>query len=191
MKRENIRLILPYALWMVAMAALPATPFAYAVRTILVALALVWGFRAIDWKPLKWSDAVIGLVAGIAVFAIWVAPERFAFYREWFILGEGGTEAIAESDALLIAVRLAGSALVISVAEELFFRKWLIGFAGFWWMVALFAIEHDRWLVGAIAGMVYGFLYLKRGLFAAVLAHATTNLVLGAWIVATGNWQFW
>ena len=129
----------------------------------------------------------------IAVFAIWILPEQFdwAWYRKWCIIGEGGTQAVAEASALMIAVRLMGSAFVISVAEELFFRKWLIGFAGFWWMVALFAIEHDRWLVGAVAGIAYGFLYLRKGLGAAIVAHATTNLLLGLWVIRSGQWQFW
>ena len=91
----------------------------------------------------------------------------------------------------MIVVRLIGSAFVISVAEELFFRKWLISFAGFWWMVGLFAIEHDRWLVAAICGIAYGALYRRRGLAAAIVAHATTNLVLGLWVIRTGQWQFW
>ena len=91
----------------------------------------------------------------------------------------------------MIAIRLIGSAFVISVAEELFFRKWLIGFAGFWPMVVLFAVEHDRWLVAAICGVAYGWLYLRRGLGAAIVAHATTNLVLGLWVLKTGQWQFW
>ena len=98
---------------------------------------------------------------------------------------------MAASGAGLIALRLVGSAFVISVAEELFFRRWLIGFAGFGWMVALFAIEHDRWLVGAVAGAVYGWLFLRRGLGAAIVAHATTNLVLGLWVLRTSQWQFW
>ena len=132
-------------------------------------------------------------LAGLLVFAIWILPEQFdwAWYRQWCIVGEGGTRAVAEASAAMVAVRLVGSAFVISVAEELFFRKWLIGFAGFGWMVALFAIEHDRWLVGTIAGAVYGLLYLRRGLLAAIVAHATTNLVLGLWVLRTGQWQFW
>ena len=91
----------------------------------------------------------------------------------------------------MLAVRLLGSAFIIAVAEELFFRKWLIGFAGFWWMVALFAIEHDRWLVGALAGIVYGLVALRRGLLSAITAHVTTNLVLGIWVLKTSQWQFW
>ena len=132
-------------------------------------------------------------IIGLFVFLVWILPEQFdwAWYRQWCIVGEGGTKAVAEASAAMVAMRLVGSAFVISVAEELFFRKWLIGFAGFGWMVALFAIEHDRWLVGAIAGAVYGLLYLRRGLLAAIVAHATTNLVLGLWVLRTGQWQFW
>ena len=207
-------LIAPYAAWMALMAVLPATATAYAVRTAATAAMLVVGWRqgleTLDLRretrlpsnvlsPLKSfasrlsSSLLPGLAVGLAVFVLWIRPEQFdwAWYRKWCIIGEGGTQAVAEASAAMIAIRLIGSAFVISVAEELFFRKWLIGFAGFWWMVALFAIEHDRWLVGAIAGVVYGFLYLRRGLFAAIIAHATTNLVLGLWVIRSGQWQFW
>ena len=207
-------LVAPYAAWMVLMAALPATATAYAIRTAVTAALLASGWRqgpkTLDERretcspsnvssPLKSSVSRLkssllpGLFVGLAVFAIWILPEQFdiSFYRRFCIIGEGGTQAVAEASAAMIAVRLIGSAFVISVAEELFFRKWLISFAGFWWMVALFAIEHDRWLVGAIAGAIYGLLYLRRGLFAAIVAHATTNLVLGLWVLRTGQWQFW
>ena len=129
----------------------------------------------------------------MVVFAMWILPEQFdwAWYRKWCIIGEGGTQTVAEASAVMIAIRLIGSAFVISVAEELFFRKWLIPFAGFWPMVALFAVEHDRWLVAALCGVAYGWLYLRRGLGAAIVAHATTNLVLGLWVLKTGQWQFW
>ena len=195
---KSFWLIAPYAAWMVLMAALPATATAYAVRTAATAALLAAGASQVS-SPLTSfvsrlkSSLLPGLLVGLAVFAIWIAPEQFdwAWYRKWCIVGEGWTQAVAEAGAAMIAVRLIGSAFVISVAEELFFRKWLIGFAGFWWMVGLFAIEHDRWLVGAIAGAAYGFLYLRRGLLAAIVAHATTNLVLGLWVLKTGQWQFW
>lgn len=191
-------LIAPYAAWMVLMAALPATATAYAFRTAVVAAMLAAGASKVSShlrssvSRLK-SSLLSGLLVGLAVFLIWILPEQFdvSFYRRFCIIGEGGTQAVAEAGAAMIAVRLIGSAFVISVAEELFFRRWLISFAGFWWMVALFAIEHDRWVVGAIAGAVYGLLYLRRGLLAAIVAHATTNLVLGLWVLKTGQWQFW
>ena len=209
--KRSFGLIAPYATWMVLMAALPATASAYAIRTGVVAVMIGWMLRGerrklllgephreyaasprSDFRSLA-SSLLPGLIAGILVFAIWIGPEQFdwAWYRKWCIVGEGGTQAVAEASTTMIAVRLIGSAFVISVAEELFFRKWLISVAGFWWMVALFAVEHDRWLVGAIAGAVYGLLYLRKGLGAAIVAHATTNLVLGLWILKTGQWQFW
>ena len=195
---KSFWLIAPYAAWMVLMAVLPATATAYAVRTaataaLFAAAAASLKFKVESLKCWKRSDLVLGLAVGLVVFAIWILPEQFdwVWYRKWCIVGEGGTQAVAEANAAMIVVRLIGSAFVISVAEELFFRKWLISFAGFWWMVGLFAIEHDRWLVGAIAGVVYGLLYLRKGLAAAIVAHATTNLVLGRWVIRTGKWQFW
>ena len=191
-------LIAPYAVWMALMAALPATVGGYAVRTAVTAAILAAGASKVSCPLTSFvsrlkSSLLPGLLVGLAVFAIWIGPEQFdwAWYRRFCIVGGGGTQAVAEAGAAMIAVRLIGSAFVISVAEELFFRKWLISFAGFWWMVALFAIEHDRWLVAALCGIIYGVLYLRRGLGAAIVAHATTNLVLGLWVLKTGQWQFW
>ena len=195
---KNFWLIAPFATWMMLMAALPATAWAYAVRTAVTAAMLAAGASNVSCPLASFvsrlkSSLLPGLVVGLAVFAIWILPEQFdwVWYRKWCIIGEGGTQAVAEASTAMIAIRLIGSAFVISVAEELFFRKWLIGFAGFWWMVGLFAIEHDRWLVAAICGVVYGGLYLRRGLAAAIVAHVTTNLVLGLWVLKTGQWQFW
>ena len=192
---KSIWLIAPFAAWMALMAALPATAVCYAWRTAIVLLILVCAGRQLNGLRLSvsWKDVGLGVAVGLGVFAMWILPEQFdwAWYRKWCIIGEGGTQAVAEASAVVIAIRLFGSAFVISVAEELFFRKWLIGFAGFWWMVGLFAVEHDRWLVAALCGIAYGWLYLRRGLGAAIFAHATTNLVLGLWVLKTGQWQFW
>lgn len=197
---KSFWLIAPYAAWMALMALLPATVGGYAVRTAVVAALLVAGW----WLKGPWSSSLrsgkelrgplmTGVLVGLVVFVMWILPEQFdwAWYRRYCIVGEGGTQAVAEASAAMIVVRLVGSAFVISVAEELFFRKWLIGFAGFWWMVGLFAVEHDRWLVAALCGMIYGWLYLRKGLLSAIVAHATTNLVLGLWVLKTGQWQFW
>ena len=211
---KSFWLIAPFATWMALMAALPATVGGYAVRTVatVAMLAAGWrqGLKTLDIRretrlpsnvssPLRSfvsrlkSSLLPGFLVGLAVFALWILPEQFdlPWYRRFCIIGEGGTQAVAEASAVMIAIRLIGSAFVISIAEELFFRKWLIGFAGFWPMVALFAVEHDRWLVAAICGVAYGWLYLRKGLGAAIVAHMTTNLVLGLWVLRTGQWQFW
>ena len=196
--KKNFVSILPYAVWMVMMLLLPSTPECYAARTLVTLIILLPCLfylehhhgvihRNSTFKP----ELVWGVLVGLLVLAIWVWPEQFDWYRKWCIYGDGGTAAVDESEMLFKIVRLLGSAFVISIAEELFFRRWLMRFAGFWLMVALFAVEHDRWLVGAIAGMLYGWLALRKGLLSAMIAHVTTNLTLGLYVLETGNWQFW
>ncbi len=196
--KKNFVSILPYAVWMAMMLLLPSTPECYAARTlvtlVLLLPCLVYLERhhgVIHRNSEFLPELVWGALVGLAVFAIWVWPEQFAWYRRWFVYGDGGTDAVAEGDMVLKLVRLLGSAFVISVAEELFFRRWLLRFAGFWWMVALFAVEHDRWLVGAVAGALYGWLALRKGLLSAMIAHVATNLALGLYVLETGSWQFW
>ena len=187
-------LVAPFAVWIALMTALPATAEMYAARTAATIAALAFSAFVlkprVDFRGLG-RALVWGAPAGIVVLAVWVLPEHCELYRRFFILGEGGTAAVDESGPVLLAIRLFGSAFVISVAEELFFRRFLIGFAGFWCSLALFAVEHDRFLVAIFAGFVYALLYERKGLASAIVAHATTNLALGAYVLLTGEWAFW
>lgn len=196
--KRSVALILPYAVWMAMMLLLPPTPECYAARTVATAILLVpCFFYIVRHQPVIHRNARLvpeffwGVLVGLLVLVVWIWPEQFEFYRRWFVMGEGGTASVDESEIWLKLVRLFGSAFVVSVAEELFFRRWLIKFAGFWWMVFLFAVEHDRWLVGAFAGAMYGWLAVRKGLLSAIIAHVTTNLALGLYVLETGNWQLW
>lgn len=188
------------------MTVLPTTAAGYAVRTAVTTAVLAgawWAWRKTipartgeTTAPRWWVSVMWGVAVGLAVFVMWTFPERFELYRKYCIVGDASVAEGSPFDPKvcgwpLTVVRLLGSAFVIAVAEELFFRKWLIGFAGFWWMVGLFAIEHDRWLVGALCGAIYGWLYLRKGLGAAIVAHVTTNLTLGAWVIGRGAWAYW
>ena len=64
--------------------------------------------------------------------------------------------------------------------------------SAFLWMVSLFALEHHtRLAAGAMAGAVYGLVAIRRGIGAAVVAHVVTNLLLGLYVIHTGQWNFW
>ncbi len=108
----------------------------------------------------------------------------------------------------LTAMKLVGTTLVIATAEEYFFRgflyRWLrnANFTGvslrvfdastFWVVVLVFAIEHDRWLGGAMAGVTYGWLAVRTGsVRPAVVAHAVTNFVLGVHVILSNQYGFW
>ncbi len=108
----------------------------------------------------------------------------------------------------MAVAKLLGSAFVISAAEEYFFRgflyRWLrnarflslpVGAydaTAFWTVVAVFGLEHDRWLLGMVAGLVYGWLVLRTGrILPAVVAHALTNLLLGLHVLLSHQYGFW
>ena len=56
----------------------------------------------------------------------------------------------------------------------------------------LFMLAHTLWLAAILAGLAYAWLYRRTGrLWVPVVAHAVTNGVLGAWVIATGQWAFW
>lgn len=116
--------------------------------------------------------------------------------------------SVKEAGMGLAIAKIAGSAFVIAAAEEYFFRgflyRWLrkndflsLDVSGwdaqtFWIIVAVFALEHDRWFMGAVAGVVYGMIMLRTGgVRAAVVSHMTTNLALGIYVVVSGQYGFW
>jgi CAAX prenyl protease-like protein len=109
---------------------------------------------------------------------------------------------------LLTVTRLVGSAFVIAAIEEFFWRgflyRWLLrqdfpsvgldtfDARAFLLTAVLFGFEHNRWLAGIIAGLAYGWLAVRtHDLWAAALAHVVTNLVLGIYVLATGQYGFW
>jgi hypothetical protein len=108
----------------------------------------------------------------------------------------------------LTLAKLVGSVGVIAVIEEFFFRgffyRWLrksdfwtlplraFDAQAFWTVVAVFGLEHDRWLAGMLAGAAYGWLALRTGdIWAAALAHGVTNFLLGAYVIASRQYGFW
>jgi len=146
---------------------------------------------------------------GVLVLIIWIVPEHY-----FFQVGEGATfnpYALGESHIAaigLIGVRLLGSSLVVPVMEELFWRSFIMRYlinpdfrsvpmGAFTWfsfleVAVLFGLEHNRVIVGIIAGLLYGLLLIRqKNLKGVIIAHAVTNLGLGIYIVVTGNWMFW
>ena len=213
-------------------------PVSYAAKSLVCAVLLLYyrpwrgqpGLRAADWGP--------ALLAGLLVAALWIGPEMplagrhwpglQAFYYRWLVFPPGRFPAYFDPAAFpalpfnhlslafspseagweLVTLKLLGSAGVIAVIEEYFFRgflyRWIRGSrlpmaapisfdaAAFWSVVALFGLEHDRWLAGLAAGIVYGGLAVRTGRIApAVVAHVTTNLLLGLYVIVSGQYGFW
>ena len=190
-------LVSPYAAWILILSLCPATAGWYALRAFLtlalLAVALYKGGGVSKLIPVSgWRGWLAALAVGLAIFAVWIAPEELFGYGGAPISAADSPYSPQNCGWSLTIIKLLGSALVISVAEELFFRRWLVEFAGFWPMVVLFAVEHgDRWAVGAVTGVVYGLLAKRFGLGSSTVAHALTNLVLGLWVIGRDAWRYW
>lgn len=191
---RTLTLVAPYAAWMLLMQLLPQTAWAYAVRGLITAALL--GFAR---GKIAWRSVAPGVLVGILVLIVWIAPEPWLFSTP---TPTPSPYSPAVCGWPLTLAKLAASAFVISAAEELFFRKWLVEFAGFTWMLVLFGVEHMRFDLGYLrgsifiaegvfAGLCYGVLAKKYGLFAAIIAHATTNLLLGLYVIFFDKWFYW
>lgn len=183
----------------------------YPVKTGLVAAALLilWRhYTELKCERLPHAQILLSIIAGLIVLVLWVNLEA-----RWMLLGDPGKgyiplDAQGRIEPLLIAFRIAGAALVVPLMEELFWRsfiqRWIqrpdfmaldpaqIGMRALVIASVLFAVEHQQWFAGLLAGLAYGGLYIyTRNLWAPVLAHAITNGGLGIYVVMTGRWQFW
>jgi CAAX prenyl protease-like protein len=159
--------------------------------------------------PMRAADAGTAIGVGMLVLAIWL----------WLgplvrLGGEVQADAVAPwpqdgvSAVAWIAIRLVGSALVVPLIEELFWRSWLmrridgadvlgqdprrVSWLAVGLSSAVFALEHRELLSGFLAGLAYAWLYRRTGdLRLAVLAHAVTNGLLGVFVLSTGRYEFW
>lgn len=177
----------------------------YPLKT-LVGLGMLWYYRR-EYTELKsWRFHWSAVPVGLAVLALWIG-------LDFLTPGTGGfnpfTTGNQTTNALMAAVRLGGSALVVPILEELFWRSWLVRYlidrddyrrvpvgqftwASFLIMIVLFGLEHDRWFAGMVAGACYGALvYQHKEIRTAIVAHGLTNLGLGAYVIFTGSWHFW
>ena len=150
MKRETKDIFLyaaPFVTWIVLQMVLPATAGAYAVRTVATALVGVWclwrgrgrsGKSAASPNPAHLGEAalsplhlLLGLLVGVLVTVLWIAPESSTFYRTWFCWPIGSLPAASSRPSpydpavcgwALTITKLIGSAFVIAPVEEVFFR---------------------------------------------------------------------
>jgi uncharacterized protein len=224
LRSDSLPRIVPFALFMVFVAAGSLVPapvpvpdgewdsrWIYAARAVVAgaALVLLWP-RFVELRDFRLTapDWLLAIAAGVGVLVIWILLDEGWFA---FDLGSGydprryGSEAI---DWPLTSFRLLGLAIVVPLAEELFWRsfllRWLekqdflavapttVGMRSLLITSVLFALEHNQWLAGLIAGLVYGWLYIRTGkLWVPVIAHAVTNGLLGAYILIERDWRFW
>ena len=188
----------------------------YPARVIVVfATILLCSRSVLDFRV---KNALGSILLGVAVFAIWIAPDvLWPHYRGFWLFTNSITGKVAssvppavQSRISFILFRAIGCVLLVPVLEELFWRGWLTRWlidgddfrrvplgaytaASFWMGSVLFASEHGPfWEVGLIAGIAYNWWMCRtKSLADCMLTHAVTNGCLSIYVLAAGQWQYW
>ncbi len=180
--------------------------YLYPVR-ILAPLIPLWLFRRY-YDDLRWSWSWVPIALGVAVLVIWVALEPAADPDADAIIPNALADMPRTAALAWLAARVLGSTIIVPIAEELAFRGYLLRrlidadftavspakFTMFSFVVSsvAFGALHGRWLAGILAGMIYAAAQYKRGEISdAIVAHAVTNGLLAAYVLASGAWHFW
>lgn len=201
-------------------------PASYVAKTIVVAILLFFCWRyytKLRWTNLGlgFVVGVVGLIQWVGMEKLLMAGgPALAWTR---MTADIRAEAFRpfehiESAGLMwafIAVRWAGASLVVPVMEELFWRDWMwrtiaspndyrlhgVGEYdrnAFWFVPLIFAMVHPQWLTAILwALMVAWLLWRTKSIGACIVAHATTNFLLGAYVLISwygfgkDEWFFW
>lgn len=188
-----------------------AYPLIYTLRLVATLAVLAWA-----WGPIRrWIGWTTGwpFLLGLVLVVPWVilaalqrelgwagVGERSSFnpFAQW---GEGSPAAWA-----FLAVRALGLVVVVPIIEELFLRGFLMRYvinedfcrvpfgkltlASSAACLFYAAAAHPSEAMAALAwfAVVSGIAAATRRPIDTILAHAGTNLALGAYVLATGNW---
>ncbi len=128
---------------------------------------------------------VIGLVWAFLGACIWFFRRQLRFPQAWLLPPLGGGAPLAER----LAFRRFFTRRLISAAFDTV-PPGRFTWTSFAVSSLAFGVLYDRWLEGTMAGMLYALAYSRRGsLGDAVAARATTNALLSADTLITGDWS--
>lgn len=211
--------IVPFAAILVFIAIRSHLPLAprleWPIQTlVLAALCFVCWPPELEKRPRYWLSSVC---VGVAVFLIWVGPDvlihgyraNLLFTNSLFGAPQSSIPPASQRDVWVLAWRMARATFVVPVAEELFWRAWLMRWLvnndflsvrlgtyaplAFFATALLFASEHGPyWDVGLVTGLIYNLWMIKtKSVADCILMHGITNGVLSWYVLANGNWQYW
>lgn len=181
----------------------------YPLQTLACAVALVIFWRDYDFGPQRPIPLAIGI--GVVVFVLWISPQAFLGLPPR--IDGFNPQVFADQPSLYwgtIAARMLRLVIVVPLVEEIFWRGFLqrylvnerfstVAFGtythlSFWGVAIAFTLVHNQpdWPAAFVTGALYGWIAVKtKSLLACVVAHAVTNLLLGIYILKTGQWGFW
>jgi uncharacterized protein len=186
----------------------------YITKTIITAILLIALRR--HFTKISWKYAWLGVVVGIVGLVQWVGMEK-GILHVWPNYPRPSAEVMNpfkefSSRGMLwtfLFFRLMGPTLVVPFMEEYFWRDFLwrtiiapndfkLAAVGEWdWkafaiVTLAFSSVHIQWMTAIVWGAMIAVLLVRtRSLGACIIAHGVTNLLLGVYVLWTGDWQFW
>lgn len=188
----------------------------YTGKTVVVALLCIRFRRA--YSPFMTKGLGWGVLAGVVGVLLWTGLAQLKLEDRWLgPLAQTGSRvgfdpfSAIEGDALrwlFLTIRFAGLALVVPLMEEAFWRGFLGRYLidknfttvpiGRWTPLSFtavtvaFAAVHPEFVAALVWGAGINLLLLAtRNLWSCIAAHAVTNLLLGVYVVQTGEWWLW
>lgn len=178
----------------------------YPLQTVVCGAILAWYWRSYDFGRPGWLWA---LGAGLASLLIWIAPQ-LVLGAPPRVEGFDPAQTGPDFETFSVIARMVRLVLVVPLAEEIFWRGFLMRYLvredfasvpfgtftplSFFGVAAAFMFAHQPvdWPAAFLTGILFGLVAVRtRSLISCVLAHATTNLALGVYILATRQWGFW
>ena len=185
----------------------------------ILSAAALWWFRR-HYPACSIVGFRLAITAGILGCVLWVALEHLQSMlpvmrqlTAWLQGNRVGYDPFADgppsaSKTAFIIVRLIELAVIVPLAEELFWRGFLARYLiaddfetvaqghftlfSFAVVTVAFASVHPEFLAATVWGLMINVVYRKtRNLWACVAMHAVTNGLLGGYILATKNWHLW
>jgi CAAX prenyl protease-like protein len=195
-------------------------PWAYSAVVTVVGAVTVGLLRARSvW--LAHRHILAAVVIGLVGIALWIGlcrlnlEAKMAPYLPLILqpktrAGFDPLEGIASPVGrwAFVTFRIAGLAVLVPVAEELFWRgflaRWLVSSdwqseplgrftpQSFALVTLFFTLVHPEWVAAAAyCVLLNGLIYWKRDLWNCVVAHGVSNLVLAFYILSRGAWELW
>jgi exosortase E/protease (VPEID-CTERM system) len=173
---------------------------------LVCAFIVLWAYRH-RYRDLDWRASWRGIATGMLLFCVWAAFAHFLTTPT--PISESLSQLPGPMRATWIACRASAAIITVPIAEELAYRGYLlrrlakadfesVAFRQVRWPALVvssivFGITHGSfWLPGIAAGLAYGALAMKTGRIGeSVVAHATTNALLAAYVLTFNQWQLW
>jgi hypothetical protein len=181
----------------------------FPLQTVIGGALLAKGWRLVGMRAPR--HLLPAFFVGAMAFALWIAPQEwlgFPLRKEGFdpeFFGASGWPY-----ALNLGARFLRLVVVVPLIEEIFWRGFLlrylidadftkVPFGTFSWksfaiVTVAFCLEHSApdWPAALATGALYNLLACRtHNLAACVFAHATTNLLLGIYVLHARQWGFW